>query len=170
MTQISHNIYFVDAFCWKHGHSNVPTVRWSGFYYAQSPARQSAKCTSYLNHNVVISHTHQIYEPNKKLAAWVRAQRTDYKNQRIAQEKVDLLESIGFVWSVLVRNTWEEMYAKLKAYREVVRIYVLYFVNYLFSFTGVISTITSCCFVKHGHCNVSCVRSNLTVCIFNLQD
>ena len=95
-----------------------------------SISRQSAKYTSYLNPNVVISHTHthQIYEPNKKLASWVRAQRTDYKNQRIAQEKVDLLESIGFVWNVLVRNTWEEMYAKLKAYREVVRIYVLRFV------------------------------------------
>ena len=26
-TQISHDIYFVDAFYWKHGHSNVPTVR-----------------------------------------------------------------------------------------------------------------------------------------------
>lgn len=94
-----------------------------------SISRQSAKYTSHLNPNVVISHTsHQIYEPNKKLAAWVRTQRKDYKDQRIAPEKVDLLESIGFAWKVLVRNTWEEMYAKLKAYRKVVRIYVLRFV------------------------------------------
>jgi len=65
------------------------------------------------------------YEPNKKLGAWVGKQRESYHKQLISQEKVDLLESIGFVWSRRVVSHWEEMYNNLKAYREV-----------------------------HGHCNV----------------
>ena len=64
----------------------------------------------------------QSYEPNKKLGAWVGKQRESYNKQLISQEKVDLLESIGFVWSRRVVSHWEEMYNNLKAYREVVRL------------------------------------------------
>ena len=35
------------------------------------------------------------------LGAWVSTQRTTYKQNKLSQEKIDLLESIGFVWKLL---------------------------------------------------------------------
>lgn len=51
-----------------------------------------------------------VYEPNKKLGLWVDSQRKDYKlflaGRKVAmtEEKVKLLERIGFVWSVKHRS------------------------------------------------------------------
>ena len=42
-----------------------------------------------------------IYEPDQKLGNWVTAQRRYFKQCRINQERIDLLNKIGFVWHVL---------------------------------------------------------------------
>lgn len=37
---------------------------------------------------------------DKQLAGWVNTQRTAYKKEKVAQDKIDLLNAIGFVWSI----------------------------------------------------------------------
>eukprot|EP00956_Cyclotella_meneghiniana_P020968 scaffold37640_cov83-Cyclotella_meneghiniana.AAC.7 len=36
---------------------------------------------------------------DKTLGRWVTSQRSDYKNNKIAQEKIDKLNELGFVWN-----------------------------------------------------------------------
>lgn len=48
---------------------------------------------------------------------WVLTQREDYKHKRMRQERLNLLENIGFVWN-MKKAYWNEMYQKLKEYKE----------------------------------------------------
>mmetsp|Transcript_17207 Transcript_17207/g.31795 ORF Transcript_17207/g.31795 Transcript_17207/m.31795 type:complete len:135 (+) Transcript_17207:1-405(+) len=40
------------------------------------------------------------YEADPELGLWVGTQRTDYSQQTISEERIGMLESIGFVWKV----------------------------------------------------------------------
>ena len=53
---------------------------------------------------------------NPQLGQWVSRQRTKYKKNIVSKYRVDLLNSIGFVWKL--RVPWIEMYQKLVAYKK----------------------------------------------------
>ncbi|GFH61992.1 hypothetical protein CTEN210_18468 [Chaetoceros tenuissimus] len=73
----------------------------------------------------------QRYEPNKALGTWVRRQRQEYRkmsegaHSSMTDEQVEKLESIGFVWVLRSKDTWNERYEQLKEFK-----------------------------TEHGHCNV----------------
>eukprot|EP00580_Thalassiosira_gravida_P020574 CAMPEP_0201680288 /NCGR_PEP_ID=MMETSP0494-20130426/50468_1 /ASSEMBLY_ACC=CAM_ASM_000839 /TAXON_ID=420259 /ORGANISM="Thalassiosira gravida, Strain GMp14c1" /LENGTH=365 /DNA_ID=CAMNT_0048164001 /DNA_START=59 /DNA_END=1156 /DNA_ORIENTATION=- len=54
-----------------------------------------------------------------KLGGWVHSQRKQYKKDSIANNRVQLLNDVGFVWSFEDQNkiTWELNYNELKEYR-----------------------------------------------------
>lgn len=58
----------------------------------------------------------QRYQENPKLGRWVNKQREN--RERLPQDRKELLESIGFVWSVVKREPWEVMFQRLVDYRE----------------------------------------------------
>lgn len=51
------------------------------------------------------------------LGKWVGHQKTAYNNGRLSEERVLLLEGIGFVWSYN-SSVWDTKFAELKAYKE----------------------------------------------------
>jgi len=62
-----------------------------------------------------------------KLSNWVERQRRQYTNNLLEQERIEKLESIGFVWRLRpfqenrtdkLEQTWEEMYEQLLLYKE----------------------------------------------------
>merc|ERR1712194_232787 len=57
----------------------------------------------------------QYYKEDPKLAKWINHQRTSFKNKELSVERINYLESIGFVWKVHV--IWIEMYERLVAYK-----------------------------------------------------
>ena len=57
------------------------------------------------------------YPENYSLWIWINKQRRDYKNNKLSQEKIGLLEKINFSWDVK-ETRWEEMYQQLKEYYE----------------------------------------------------
>ena len=62
------------------------------------------------------------WKENTKLGHWVHTQRTQYrflqegKESYMTEERIELLESIGFVWNQL-EATWFELFDELKAYK-----------------------------------------------------
>ena len=56
-------------------------------------------------------------DTDKKLANWVKRQRTEYSKGTLSKERVELLNSIGLAWDggISVMH-WNEMYDQLKAY------------------------------------------------------
>merc|ERR1712032_813137 len=56
------------------------------------------------------------YKADPKLANWVDNQRTNYKNKAISVDRIDRLESIGFVW-YLCDVKWDEMFQRLVDYK-----------------------------------------------------
>ena len=62
---------------------------------------------------------------DKQLAAWACNQRTYYRNRKLSNDRIKLLEDEGFVWNP-TESDWEEMFDALKKYKK-----------------------------KHGDCNVS---------------
>ncbi|WP_082192338.1 DEAD/DEAH box helicase [Chlamydia suis] len=64
------------------------------------------------------------YPQNPQLAVWVSHQRADFKEGKLAEDKIARLEELGFVWRVL-EEAWEKNFLELKRFRE-----------------------------EHGHCNV----------------
>jgi len=58
------------------------------------------------------------YPPDPKLAVWVNTQRTEKKRNQLLEERIALLNSIGFVWDVQIRLGWDEMYRRLCVYKE----------------------------------------------------
>ena len=44
-----------------------------------------------------------------KIGAWISNQRRNYKNKKLSEEQIKLLNSVGMVWKV-EKQTWEEMY------------------------------------------------------------
>jgi hypothetical protein len=53
---------------------------------------------------------------NKQLSSWVANQRTNYKNKTLSDDRIKLLEDIGFVWDV-PELSWEKMFEALKEYK-----------------------------------------------------
>jgi ferredoxin-thioredoxin reductase catalytic subunit len=54
---------------------------------------------------------------NKQLANWVTVQRKNYKKGQIDEDRIRLLEVIGFVWNPL-ESKWEEMFEALVEYKK----------------------------------------------------
>ncbi|WP_080126619.1 DEAD/DEAH box helicase [Chlamydia suis] len=57
------------------------------------------------------------YSQNPQLASWVRRQRADFKEGKLAEDKIERLEEIGFVWRVF-EEAWEENFLELQRFRE----------------------------------------------------
>jgi superfamily II DNA or RNA helicase len=53
----------------------------------------------------------------KQLVYWVRTQRRLYREKRLSAEKIQKLDSIGFVWSIMDTD-WENWYNKLLEFKE----------------------------------------------------
>jgi len=51
------------------------------------------------------------------LWSWINAQRTNYKKNSLSRDKIDKLEAIGFIWSI-VDEKWEKKYSMLVQYKE----------------------------------------------------
>jgi hypothetical protein len=64
------------------------------------------------------------YLDNPSLAKWVGKQRVRYKEGKLAKERVEKLERVGFIWDPFVA-VWEEMFVALSGFK-----------------------------IKEGHCNV----------------
>ncbi|WP_257616739.1 helicase associated domain-containing protein, partial [Chlamydia suis] len=67
------------------------------------------------------------YPQNPQLASWVSTQRADFKEGKLAEDKIARLAELGFVWRVF-EEAWEENFLELQRFRE-----------------------------EHGHCNVPSV-------------
>ena len=52
-----------------------------------------------------------------KLAAWVSNQRQKYKKDELTPQQIELLEALGFSWSLRERGTWEDRLAELVAFK-----------------------------------------------------
>ncbi|NQY43134.1 MAG: Helicase associated domain protein [Legionellales bacterium] len=59
----------------------------------------------------------RVYPKNKELGVWVCEQRRLYKKGTLAQDKVDMLEKIGFVWD-FAEAAWMTRYKELIQYRK----------------------------------------------------
>ncbi|WP_231911662.1 DEAD/DEAH box helicase [Chlamydia suis] len=57
------------------------------------------------------------YPQNPQLAVWVRHQRADFKEGKLAEDKIARLEELGFVWDVL-KEVWEKNFLELQRFRE----------------------------------------------------
>ena len=61
---------------------------------------------------------------NETLHKWVYKQRQQYKQFQenkeslLNQEKIDLLDSIGFSWTIKIHTTWEDRYKELKVHKD----------------------------------------------------
>lgn len=59
------------------------------------------------------------YSADTQLGAWVNYQRTSHRQKKLAQDKVDKLEELGFEWNPLKHATsWEQMFWRLLAYKK----------------------------------------------------
>mmetsp|Transcript_24409 Transcript_24409/g.37594 ORF Transcript_24409/g.37594 Transcript_24409/m.37594 type:complete len:438 (+) Transcript_24409:132-1445(+) len=56
------------------------------------------------------------YQKDRHLVKWVTNQRTDYRKDRIEDERKERLEAIGFKWNVY-GDRWNEMFDRLKEYK-----------------------------------------------------
>lgn len=54
---------------------------------------------------------------NSHLGQWLSKQRKLFKDNQLAQERIDKLNSIGFVWDIK-RDFWQEVFEKLVAFKE----------------------------------------------------
>jgi hypothetical protein len=53
---------------------------------------------------------------NLKLARWVMTQRQMYQKGKLAEDRIQRLEAIGFIWC-RQEHAWNEMYRKLVSYQ-----------------------------------------------------
>jgi len=65
------------------------------------------------------------YEADQPLAEWVKAHRLQRKKKTLSDEKIKLLDEIGFTWKHRDRGMWEDRLAEVVSFKE-----------------------------KHGHCNI----------------
>mmetsp|Transcript_11877 Transcript_11877/g.17873 ORF Transcript_11877/g.17873 Transcript_11877/m.17873 type:complete len:89 (-) Transcript_11877:82-348(-) len=87
---------------------------------------------------------------------WVRQQRRQYKllmegrKSHITQERIDMLNSVGFVWVAKMNGTkndaWLDNFEKLKKYRWSMEI-VLFEMGMIFAFIGGLTTNASNTFI-----------------------
>ncbi|MCU7667753.1 Helicase associated domain protein [Bacillus thuringiensis] len=57
------------------------------------------------------------YSEDIKFAMWIGTQRKEYKNKKMSKLRIEKLESIGFVWDVVLDN-WDKMYQELIEYKK----------------------------------------------------
>jgi len=57
------------------------------------------------------------YKENERLGGWVYKQRFQYSRGELLNERIALLESIGFQWQLVDKIQWMKMYQRLEAYR-----------------------------------------------------
>ncbi|GFH61788.1 hypothetical protein CTEN210_18264 [Chaetoceros tenuissimus] len=67
----------------------------------------------------------KIYEENQSLGRWVHTQRQTYKQLKLSEERINMLNDIGFTWTDSFHSIWLDKFEELKMYKS-----------------------------KHGHCNV----------------
>ena len=60
----------------------------------------------------------KIYAEDPKLGNWVSTQRRNHNNDMISENRVDLLNSVGFVWETDKNIPWDEMFQRLVRYKE----------------------------------------------------
>ena len=53
------------------------------------------------------------------LGIWIAKMRQFYKNSQLTKEQINMLESIGMVWIVKQRNSWDKMFAIAKKYSRI---------------------------------------------------
>jgi hypothetical protein len=58
------------------------------------------------------------YKKDPKLGIWVNTQRASYNKKELSEERINLLESICFVWKMRVILPWDDMFQKLVAYKK----------------------------------------------------
>jgi hypothetical protein len=58
------------------------------------------------------------YKADKKLASWVHSQRICYRKNELSEERINYLESIGFVWKIYEKLPWDEMFQRLVTYKK----------------------------------------------------
>jgi superfamily II DNA or RNA helicase len=57
------------------------------------------------------------WEENKQLATWIAVQRTRRKQNKLSQDRIFRLESVGFVWAPHT-SMWDEMFERLSEYKK----------------------------------------------------
>ena len=57
------------------------------------------------------------YAENRQLGIWVDTQRQKRKNNKMAPERVDKLNEIGFVWDPF-EDSWNEMFQQIMDYKD----------------------------------------------------
>ncbi|OEU10677.1 hypothetical protein FRACYDRAFT_193357, partial [Fragilariopsis cylindrus CCMP1102] len=73
------------------------------------------RLVSYKNqHNSTVVLRYHTTDP--ELGSWVHNQRTNYKNNSMSDHRVNLFNSIGFVWNAH-DNKWDKMFQRLVAYK-----------------------------------------------------
>ncbi|OEU09122.1 hypothetical protein FRACYDRAFT_154308, partial [Fragilariopsis cylindrus CCMP1102] len=58
----------------------------------------------------------QEYKEDSKLGRWVKTQRQLFENNKLLEERLDKLDSIGFVWKV-DDTKWQKTFQRLVAYK-----------------------------------------------------
>lgn len=61
------------------------------------------------------------YAPDPPLGYWVKAQRDNYSRTTLSDERIEKLQSIGFIWNTKLqpaREKWNKMYVQLEAYKQ----------------------------------------------------
>merc|ERR1712194_628268 len=58
------------------------------------------------------------YKKDTQLGKWVDWQRFCYRNNELSVERINYLESIGFIWKFHDLIPWIEMYERLVAYKQ----------------------------------------------------
>jgi hypothetical protein len=59
-----------------------------------------------------------VYNANPQLGSWVMMQRSKCQNEELSEGRIERLDSIGFVWRILIKVPWIEMYQRLVSYKE----------------------------------------------------
>ena len=57
------------------------------------------------------------WKDNLKLSGWVKQQRINYKNSKLPESYIYLLNQIDFRWAQKSRGTWDDSIASLIAYK-----------------------------------------------------
>mmetsp|Transcript_5265 Transcript_5265/g.5139 ORF Transcript_5265/g.5139 Transcript_5265/m.5139 type:complete len:145 (+) Transcript_5265:1-435(+) len=78
---------------------------------------QSTTVSAYKNRHQSTAVS-RFYEEDQKLGVWVSNQRSLYKNKEISVERINYLESVGFIWKLYDRVPWIKMYKRLVAYKQ----------------------------------------------------
>lgn len=68
--------------------------------------------------NIDVPFTYSYIKDNKevKLGNWIINQRVNFNDNKLSQNRIDLLNKIGMKWKLRVRYSWDEMYKLAKDY------------------------------------------------------